>query len=109
RQHPGLVLDQHRQDVVALADGAGSAGPAPDGVGGGVQWRRVRRHRAASWSGWTTMSSLDAPAGTIGKTFSRASVRKSTTTGRSSTLLAFSMAGATSSGDSARMPTHPMA
>jgi hypothetical protein len=55
------------------------------------------------------MSSLDEPAATIGYTFSKASVRKSTTTGRSSMELAFSMAGPTSSGVSARMPTHPMA
>ena len=55
------------------------------------------------------MASLDCPAGTIGNTFSKASVRKSTTTGRSSMALAFSIAGPTSSGDSARMPTHPMA
>ena len=55
------------------------------------------------------MASLEAPAGTIGNTFSKASVRKSITTGRSSMPLAFSMAGATSSGVSARMPTQPMA
>ena len=55
------------------------------------------------------MSSLEAPAATIGKTFSKASVRKSMTTGRSSTELALSMAVATSSGDSTRMPTQPMA
>ncbi len=55
------------------------------------------------------MSSLDEPAATMGKTFSKASVRKSTTTGRSSMEFAFSMAGPTSSGDSARMPTQPMA
>ena len=55
------------------------------------------------------MSSLLAPAGTIGNTFSEAAVRNSTTTGRSSTWLAFSMAGRTSSGVSARMPTQPMA
>jgi hypothetical protein len=52
---------------------------------------------------------LDWPAATMGNTFSNASVRKSTTTGLSSMELAFSMAGPTSSGDSARMPTHPMA
>ena len=55
------------------------------------------------------MSSLDRPDGTIGYTFSRASVRKSMTTGRSSISLAFSMAASTSSGDSTRMPTQPMA
>ena len=54
--------------------------------------------------GSTMMSSFDAPAGTIGKTFSKASVRKSTTTGRSSIELALSIAVATSSGDSTRMP-----
>ena len=55
------------------------------------------------------MSSLVAPAGTIGNTFSRASVRNSITTGRSSIALAFSIAGWTSSGDSTRMPTQPIA
>ncbi len=55
------------------------------------------------------MSSLEEPAATMGNTFSKASVRKSMTTGRSSTLLALSMADATSSVDSTRMPTHPMA
>ena len=60
-------------------------------------------------SGCTTMSSLEEPAATIGNTFSKASVRKSTTTGRSSMEFAFSMAGPTSSGVSARMPTHPIA
>jgi hypothetical protein len=55
------------------------------------------------------MSSFDWPAGTIGKTFSLASTRNSTTTGRSSISLALSMAGCTSSGDSTRMPMQPMA
>ena len=45
------------------------------------------------------MSSFDAPAGTIGNTFSRLSVRNSITTGRSSMSFALSMAGCTSSGD----------
>ena len=39
------------------------------------------------------MSSFDAPAGTIGYTFSRQSVRKSITTGRSSISFAFSIVG----------------
>ena len=82
----------------ALGSAASDACSVPAGVIG-----------RASWSGCTTMSSLEAPAGTIGNTFSKASVRKSTTTGRSSMEFAFSMAGPTSSGVSARMPTHPMA
>ena len=49
------------------------------------------------------------PAGTIGNTFSSASVRNSTTTGRSLIEFAFSIAGSTSSGDSTRMPTQPIA
>ena len=92
--------------MVALARRRPTTGT--DGAGGhGVQRGGVIGQ--LSWSGWTTMSSLEAPAGTIGKTFSRASVRKSTTTGRSSMEFAFSMAGPTSSGVSALMPTHPMA
>src|SRR3984957_9687153 len=92
REHARLVLDQHREDVVTGAGGDPGA------------------HRALrSCSGWTTMASLEAPAGTIGNTFSKASVRKSMTTGRSSIWFALSMAGATSSGDSTRSPTHPMA
>ena len=55
------------------------------------------------------MSSLDAPAGTIGNTCSIESVRKSITTGRSSISLAFSMAGVTSSALSTRRPTQPIA
>ena len=42
-------------------------------------------------SGPRMMSSFDAPAGTIGYTFSRQSVRKSITTGRSSISFAFSI------------------
>ena len=53
-------------------------------------------------------SSLLKPAGTIGKTFSEASVRNSMTTLRSVIEFAFSMAGPTSSGDSTRMPTQPI-
>ena len=55
------------------------------------------------------MSSFDLPEGTIGKTFSEASVRNSMTTGRSSIALALSIAGRISSGDSTRKPTQPMA
>ena len=53
-------------------------------------------------------SVLLEPAGTIGNTPSVASVRNSTTTGRSLIELAFSMAGPTYSGDSTRMPTQPI-
>ena len=52
---------------------------------------------------------LDWPAGTIGNTFSSESVRNSTTTVRSLIEFAFSIAGSTSSGDSTRMPTQPIA
>ena len=51
---------------------------------------------------------VEKPAGTIGKTFSDGSVRNSTTTERSLIEFAFSMAGATSSGDSTLMATHPI-
>src|SRR5262249_12694383 len=60
-QHTGPVLHEDGEDVVlSLA------------------------HRRASllWVGGRTMSSLDWPAGTIGKTFSRLSTRNSSTTGR---------------------------
>src|SRR4029450_4495014 len=53
------------------------------------------------------MSSLDLPAGTIGYTFSRLSVRKSITTGRSSVSFAFWMAARTSLGARTRTPPHP--
>ena len=95
-EHAGAVLDEHGQDVVArsptrlmaLIARTPASGPAT-GAGPG---------RRSTW-----------PAGTIGNTFSPASTRKSTTTGRSSIALALSMAGWTSSGDSTRMPTQPMA
>ena len=45
----------------------------------------------------------------MGNTFSARSVRNSITTGRSSISLALLMAGATSSGDSTRKATQPMA
>src|ERR1035438_10801340 len=90
-QHPRLVLHQDGEGVVAL-------------VGS------VHAHQRSPqvWLGSTMMSSLEAPAATIGKTFSKASVRKSMTTGRSSMSLALSMAESTSSVESTRMPTHPI-
>jgi hypothetical protein len=56
-----------------------------------------------------TTSLLVFPAGTIGYTFSRLSVRKSMTTGRSSMAFALSMVGCTSSGCSTRKEAQPMA
>src|SRR5690606_8087045 len=86
-EHAGPVLDEDRERVVT-------------GLG----------HRTSPcWDGGTTTWEFVAPAGTIGKTFSLASVRKSMTTGRSLIEFAFSMAAGTSSGDSTRMPTQPIA
>ena len=55
------------------------------------------------------MSSLLAPAATIGKTFSSASVRKSMTTGTSLIEFAWSMTSCISLSVRARRPTQPMA
>ncbi len=64
---PGLVLDQHREDVVV--------NPSPGGPAlrrsrvdrsQGAHRTAPRSARRASWLGCTTMSSLEAPAGTIG-------------------------------------------
>src|SRR3712207_1284120 len=57
----------------------------------------------------STMSSLLAPAGTIGKTFSVTSTRKSTTTGTSPTPNALSSVDPTSSAFVQRSPTQPYA
>src|SRR5262249_4866665 len=85
RQHVRLVLHRQGEEVMPCRPGRGLR-------------RRGDGHRGRpSWLGWTTMSSLDAPAGTIGKTCSIESVRKSTTTGRSSIEFAFSITGTTSS------------
>jgi hypothetical protein len=53
------------------------------------------------------MSSFEPPAGIMGKHISAGSHRKSMTTLRSFTDRAFSRIGSTSSGVSARSPTHP--
>ncbi len=60
-------------------------------------------------SGPVMISSFDAPAGTMGKHISRESTRKSITTLRSVIDSAFSITASTSSGCSARRPTHPYA
>src|SRR4051795_4607835 len=90
-QHTRPVLHEHRQDVMV----------------------HVGCHVSALFllicESGRIRSSLPMPAGTIGNTFSRASTRKSTTTGRSSIELALSIAGCTSSGESTRMPTQPIA
>src|SRR4051794_36254826 len=90
-QHTRPVLHEHRQDVMVHL---------------GAHWRALF---LLIWESGRIRSSLPMPAGTIGKTFSRALTRKSTTTGRSSIELALSMAGCTSSGESTRMPTQPIA
>src|SRR6185369_16171109 len=87
RQHARLVLDGDGEDVMVRH---GYRPPSPN-------------------SGPRMMLSLDPPAGTIGYTFSRQSVRKSITTGRSSTSFAFSIVVTTSSAVSTRMPTQPIA
>src|SRR3546814_7368993 len=88
-QHAGLVLDEDRQEVVV-------------GVGDHCT-------KSSPRAGSVMMASLLSPAGTIGNTFSEESVRKSMTTGRSSISLAFWIADSTSSGESTRIPTQPMA
>src|SRR5262249_44714214 len=88
RQHARLVLDGDRQDV--------------------MEHRGCHRPPSPN-SGPRMLSSFDVPAATIGYTFSRQSVRKSITTGRSSISLAFSIVATTSSALSTRMPTHPIA
>src|SRR5262245_35996524 len=92
REHARLVLDQHRDRVQAHATGA-SAGSST----------------GRSPSGPVMMSSLLAPAGTIGKHISFESTRKSMTTLRSAIDSALSITASTSSGCSARRPTHPYA
>src|ERR671911_311628 len=92
-QDPGTVLDQHR-----------------DGVG--AHWVRTSRRVAAACSsgensGPRMISSLGRPAGTIGKTPSWVSTRKSTTTDWSSVASAFSRVASTSSARSQRRPRAP--
>src|SRR5690606_21749268 len=91
-EHAGLVLDVDAERVV-----------------GGAEVGRGGHRGSPAWLASTTTWLLVAPAGTIGNTFSWASVRKSMTTGRSLIEFAFSIAAGTSSGDSMRMPTHPIA
>src|SRR5262245_58216249 len=88
REHTGLVDDGHAEDVVGHPGHCTNPSPS---------------------FGSVMISSFDAPAGTIGNTFSCESVRNSMTTGRSSISFAFWMADSTSSGDSTRMPTQPIA
>src|SRR5207248_8763220 len=78
-EHAGLVLDEDGQEVVL----------DHRGLAEGAHWTK-----SAPSAGSVMMSSLLLPAGTIGKTFSELSVRKSMTTGRSSISLAFWMAAA---------------
>src|SRR5262249_48301598 len=92
-EHAELVLDENGQDVVV------------------VLRRAVHQSRppGMSCAGSRITSSLDEPAGTIGYTFSRWSVRKSVAAGGSSVSFAFSMVGTPSSGVSHRMPMQPIA
>src|SRR5581483_9751127 len=83
REHARLVLHQHRDRVQAPVHATGASSGSYTGL---------------RPSGPRTMSSFDAPAGTIGKHISRGSTRKSITTLRSSTDSAFSITGSTSSG-----------
>ena len=82
-EHAGPVLDEDRQDVVVQVGAHRSMASAQ---------RRARAAPPPAAAG-RTRSSLPNPAGTIGNTFSRASTRKSTTTGRSSIEFALSIAG----------------
>src|SRR5215207_3264107 len=92
-QDARLVLDQHRDRV------------------GAHQVRTSRRVAAACSSGENSgprmISSLGRPAGTIGKTPSWVSTRKSTTTDWSSVARAFSRVASTSEARSQRRPRAP--
>ena len=96
RQHTGPVLYENRQNAMT----------------GALGWVFLAHCDTSAvrsrCDGCTTMSSLGAPAGTIGKTCSIESVRKSITTGRSSMLFALSIAGVISSMLSTRIPTQPI-
>ena len=99
-QDAGLVLDQ--TDKTWWRGTRGLAALE------GLRWGG--RHRRAAWSGASDhSSSLYAPAGTMASTFSKVSGAVVHYTGRSSMAFAFSITGPTSSGDSAAMPTQPIA
>src|SRR4029453_19167989 len=98
REDAGLVLDQDGDRVQRATPAVAHTIGASEGSVVGV-----------ADSGPRMMSSFDAPAGTIGKTISLGSTRKSITTLRSSTEYAFSITASTSSGLSARRPTAPYA
>src|SRR5690606_38849697 len=87
----GPVLHEDGEDVVVQR---GTVRVESGHDGGSSQ---ASRSRIDCWVGWTSRSSLANPAGTIGKTFSLASVRNSMTTVRSLIEFAFSIAGPTSS------------
>src|SRR5207244_6167696 len=97
-EHAGLVFDEDRDRVERPAAARAVAHTIGASAGSLV---------GVAPSGSRMMSSFEAPAGTIGKTISRGSTRKSITTLRSSTEKAFSMTASTSPGSSARSPTQP--
>src|ERR671914_235736 len=103
-EHARLVLDQHRQGVpldhdslvICVLAAASSATISSESNSG-------RMSRAAMiWS-------LPVPAATIGHTWASAPTTKSMTTVRSLISMAWWITLSTSSLDSARSPTHPMA
>src|SRR5690349_13764234 len=104
-EHTGLVLDEHRQRV-ALHHGWASSMTASISAGPAASSslsNSGRMLRAAMiWS-------LPVPAATIGHTCASAPTTKSITTGRSLIAMASWMTRSTSSRDSARRPTQPMA
>src|SRR5205814_10260110 len=98
RQHAELVLDQHRDRVLA---GLGAVGAHQKPVCDFSAFSRVSREGGAK-----IMSVLAPPAGTMGNTHSSLSTMTSRITG-AGVLSIFSMAGTTSAGLVTRRPTQP--
>src|SRR5207248_3362321 len=100
-EHPGLVLDEHRQRVPARTR---LLLPEP---------HRWLAHSVTSQSGAmsraTLMSSLLVPAATMGQTMASRCTMKSITTGRSLISMACLMTSSTSAAVSQRRPAHPEA
>src|SRR5690606_41632340 len=98
-QDARLVLDQHRQRVLAHLSPRASA----------VAGQRSSSSNSGAMSRANLMSSLLVPAATIGQTIASRCTRKSPTTGTSSISIAFWMVASTSAGLSQARPTAPYA
>src|SRR3954454_8042657 len=119
-QDTGLVLDQDRERVTvhcrrSFHVPSGTMydpvqGPAPSGArGGGTGSYICPSPKTGRTSRAARMSSLLAPAATIGHTWASCPTTKSMTTGASLMDMAFSMTASTSSLVSHRRPTQPSA